>query len=275
MEHSGVALSLCSAITQAGAHALLKSGKDKLVIRGIIGATCAIIVLPLIILSGLPHEHVVPWLILGSTIHTVYQLVLIKAYEKTDFSVAYPLARGIAPVATATFGVLLLGDHLSHKAIAGIIFVTCGMLSVYKKSNVSRIGALAALTAGVLTTFYTLVDGYAVRISPSSLAFTTWFFILDGMIMCPLAFFMRRERFIQLVRNEGSLGIVAGFSSLITYGLAIFALRISPVGIVSALRETSVVFGTVIAFLVLKESISIRRALAVMLIAIGGICVAI
>ena len=51
----------------------------------------------------------------------------------------------------------------------------------------------------------------------------------------------------------------------------LFALRLAPAGIVSALRETSVVFGMLIAAFILREQVDGRRAGGTAVIAIGGI----
>jgi drug/metabolite transporter (DMT)-like permease len=54
-----------------------------------------------------------------------------------------------------------------------------------------------------------------------------------------------------------------------SYGVAIWALTLAPIAIVAALRETSVLFGAVIAIVVLKEPLRANRVFAAMLIVAG------
>ncbi len=119
----GVAAALFSALTQAIAHAVLKAGRDKLMVRGLIAATCAVAVLPFAFVVRPPEGWLWGWLALSSALHVGYQLVLIRAYETDDFSVAYPLARGVAPVATTVLGALFLAqtplDPDAHGRAAG------------------------------------------------------------------------------------------------------------------------------------------------------------
>ncbi|MDB5099256.1 MAG: putative rane protein [Cyanobacteria bacterium RYN_339] len=266
MHELGIAVALVSASTQALAHAMLKAGRDKLVIRGLIGVTCAVGALPVACLVPLPGAVLWPWLALAGALHATYQLVLIRAYEAADFAVAYPLARGIVPLASACVGVALLGDRLDAGAIAGVLAVTAGLGLVAGRAR----PVPAALLAGLLTTAYTVVDGHAVRLAPEAGTFIAWFFLVDGLIMGTLAACARRGRLPQLVRAEGRHGVLAGLASLLTYACALLALRWLPVGEASALRETSLVFGLALARWGLREQVGARRAAGAALVALGG-----
>lgn len=270
MAAEGIALALTAAVSGAVAHAMLKSGRDKLVIRGLVGLTGAMLVLPFTLLVELPTTVLWPWLVLASVLHTVYQLVLIRAYDAADFSVAYPLARGVVPISTALLGIVLLGDRLDAVAWVGVVTVTAGLLLISLRRATKWTGLRWAVAAGLLTTTYTIVDSHAVRLAPEAGTFIVWFFILDGATMFPLAALLRRGRMLALIRAEGTKGVIAGVVSFATYSSALGALRLLPVGAASALRETSVVFGTAIARFGLKEQVDARRGLGAVLIAIGG-----
>ena len=275
MEYSslGVSLALLSSITTASAHALLKAGKDKLAVRAVIGAIGSITLAPVCLLVPLPAPIMLPWLGAASVLHTSYQLVLIRAYGANDFAVAYPVARGIAPIATALLGVGLLGDHVTALGLAGVGLVSAGILLIALGRSIAFAGLVAAGIAGLLTTTYTVVDAHAIRLAPVALTFVAWFFLLDGLIMFPIFLVSRKGRIGSLLRSEGRQGILAGLTSLISFGAALFALRLAPVGIVSALRETSVVFGIGIAAFALREHVDRRHVLGAVVIAIGAILV--
>lgn len=269
----GIALAFVSSLTTASAHALLKAGKDKLAVRALIGAVGTIALAPICFLVPFPTNSLIPWLLAASALHTTYQLVLIRAYEASDFAVAYPIARGIAPIATAILGTALLGDQITAGTIVGVGLVSAGILTIAIGRMILTSGLIAAGIAGLLTTTYTIVDAHAIRMSPSAMTFVAWFFLLDGIIMFPIFATLRRGRVIALLRSEGRQGFVAGVTSLVSFGAALIALRLAPVGIVSALRETSVVFGMMIAAFFLRESVDRRRAGAAIVIALGAILI--
>lgn len=167
----GTAAALLAAVTGAASHALLRAGRDKLAIRALIALTCSVAVTPLISLVPPPSRELWGWLILAGLLHTIYQFVLVAAYDAADFSVAYPLARGVVPVATAIVGTVLLGDRLTVVSALGVLLVTAGLLLVAARSGVGRAGLGWALLAGLLTTTYTAVDGHAVRLAPTAATF--------------------------------------------------------------------------------------------------------
>ena len=270
---TGIALALLSSLTTAAAHTLLKAGKDKLAVRALIGAVGTLALAPVCFLVPLPTSSLIPWLLAASALHTTYQLVLIRAYEANDFAVAFPVARGIAPIATAILGMALLGDQIRTGPIVGVGLVSAGILTVAVGRTIAASGLIAAGVAGLLTTSYTIVDAHAIRIAPSAMTFVAWFFLLDGIIMFPIFAALRRGRVASLLRSEGRQGILAGVISLISFGSALIALRLAPVGIVSALRETSVVFGMLIAAICLRESVDRLRAGAAIVIAFGAIVI--
>ncbi len=273
-ETIGVIAALLSAISQATAHALLAAGRDKLVIRGLIGLTGLAVAAPLTLWVPLPTGVLWFWLLASGVLHAIYQLTLIKAYEGEDFSVAYPLARGVVPLATALLGGLILGDRLSLTALFGVALVSFGLVFIAAERRPAYSGMVAAICAGLLTTAYTLLDAHAVRISPNLWTFIVWFFVFDGIVMSTITVVMRGRSLLPALRQEVRPGLLAGFASLITYSTALVALRFIPAGSASAIRETSIVFGALIAGVFLKEHINSRRKLGIALVAVGGTGVA-
>lgn len=176
----GIGLALLSALGTAMAHALWKSGGDRLAVRTVIGLTGAAVTVPLALIVPLPSTAMLPWLLAASCLHIVYQTVVTKSYDLNDFAIAYPIARGIPPVATALLGIELLGDRLSATSMVGIMMISIGILAIAVGRAISCRGATLAALSGVLTTGYTLIDAKAVRLAPTALTFVAWFFILTG-----------------------------------------------------------------------------------------------
>ena len=75
---------------------------------------------------------------------------------------------------------------------------------------------------------------------------------------------------IDSTRTVGGLGVAGGIGTTASYGLALWAMTLAPVAVVAALRETSILFGTVIAGLVLKEPVGPRRIISACIIAGGA-----
>jgi drug/metabolite transporter (DMT)-like permease len=161
----GILLALIAALTTASSHAMLKSGQDSMAVRAMCSATWIVASFIPAIIIGPPDPVLWPWLAGAVGIHAVYSLVLTWSYSLNDFSVAFPIARGTAPVATAMGGVLLLGETLPILAIAGIVGVSTGIIMLVHGRSIGRQGTLAALLAGLLTAAYTVVDAGGMRAS--------------------------------------------------------------------------------------------------------------
>jgi len=269
----GAALALVSSVTTASAHALLKAGRDKLAVRALIGAVGSVVLAPFCFVVAPPTLDLLPWLLVANALHTTYQLVLIRAYDASDFAVAYPIARGVAPITTALLGMILLGDRITIGGLIGIGLVSAGIMAIAVGRSIPTAGLAAAAVAGLLTTAYTVVDARAIRLVPAAMTFIAWFFVLDGLIMAPIFMVLRRGRAGKLLRAEGRQGVLAGLTSLVSFGSALAALRLAPVGIVSALRETSILFGVLIAAFILREPVGRRRVGATVIIAAGAILI--
>ena len=65
------------------------------------------------------------------------------------------------------------------------------------------------------------------------------------------------------------IAVFGGALQVISYGIAIWAMTAAPIAIVATLRETSVLFGAVIAVVVLKEPLRAARIAATCLIVCG------
>jgi multidrug transporter EmrE-like cation transporter len=181
---AGIALADLSAMGSSGAHALLKAGDDKVAVQAwssLLGLTLA---LPMAALVGLPEPAIIPWLAAGWALHTLYYLLLIRSDSMSDYSLAYPIARGVVPIGTTLLGIALLGDELNALAIVGVAAITVGILLLGLRGTVmSREGLAVAAVVGLVNTAFTLFDAKALRMANDFLNFLVWFLILDGLSM--------------------------------------------------------------------------------------------
>jgi drug/metabolite transporter (DMT)-like permease len=265
----GLWLAGFSALTTALAHASIKSGKDKLAVQAWVRLFDLALAAPLAFWIGLPPSYLWPWLLAAAATHAVYQALLSLSYSVSDFSVAYPVARGIAPVLTAGAGVALLGDTLSGWLMAAIAVVSIGIVLLAAGGRLSRIGLLAALATGTLTTAYSVIDARGMRLSPDLLTFIAWFFVLDAVAM-PLLFLARRRGAAAAAfRADWRPGLRAALMTPVSFVPALCAFALAPVGAVSAIREASVLIGMGVAGRLLGETVDARRLIGAALITAG------
>jgi drug/metabolite transporter (DMT)-like permease len=77
------------------------------------------------------------------------------------------------------------------------------------------------------------------------------------------------EAAIPLMRRNWGTGLAGGALQVGSYTIAIWAMTVAPIAIVAALRETSVLFGALIAVIVLREPLRPVRIAAAILIVFG------
>jgi drug/metabolite transporter (DMT)-like permease len=266
----GLALALVSAVTTAIAHSLLKQGADKLAVRAVIGLTAATAMIVPAALSGAPPAPLRLWLLGAVVLHALYQLVLIESYRLNDFSLAFPIARGVAPLLAALGAIVVLGERPSLVGLAGIGAICGGVLLFAPLRHLGRRVLFFACLAGFLTALYTVVDAGGVREGGSAFDFIVWFFVLDGLTMTLIFLLARSAGRFSLLRAEMRRGAIAGVMTLASFGSALVALRLAPVGMVAALRETSVLVSVFIGVSLLGEPLSRRKLGGAAAIALGA-----
>lgn len=267
---AGLALACLSALTGALAHALLKAGNDKLAVQAWVRLTELTVALPMTLLVGWPPAYLWPWLLAAGLIYAIYQYALTWSYRVSDFSLAFPIARGVTPLISAVLAMVWLGDTLSPIAMAGIALVSLGLLSLSHGTGISRRGVALAVLTGLLTCCYTLVDAQGMRLSPDLFTFLVWFFVVDGLGM-PLLLLARDGRgAFRSLKPEARIGVLAGVMALLTFVPALIAFRLAPVGAVAAIREGSVIIGLALGAKLLKEQIDRRRIAGGVLVTVGA-----
>jgi drug/metabolite transporter (DMT)-like permease len=270
-------LMLISAIAHAAIGVILKRAQDKLVFRAILAITSALIALPFIFVVPLPPANAWKYLIGGTVIHFIYQLSQISAFERGDMSLVYPIMRGVAPALAAIIAFFWLGETLGPRELLGLAIAVLALIGFGwpEKSKPANWGAAVsfALLCGVMIATYSVVDGAGMRLSRMNGAgvasYMVYFFLLDVSFLPALALIKRRGNIAPLFKQELKSGIIGGATSSVTYGLALIAFSLAPIAKMSAVRETSVVFGAFFAAYILKEPFGGRRIALALLLAFG------
>jgi drug/metabolite transporter (DMT)-like permease len=207
-------------------------------------------------------------------IHLVYFAALIEAYRTGDLGQVYPIARGSAPLMTATATTIFIGEKLSLIGWVGIVALVAGvfLLSARGGRELARIDRRAvgfALMTALTICAYSVVDGVGARLAGNPNAYSLSLFVGIALVMVPYALVRDGQDVIPAMRIYWRRGFAGGALQVLSYGIAIWAMTLAPIAIVATLRETSVLFGAVIAVIVLKEPLRAVRIGAALLIVCG------
>ncbi|RAN36779.1 MULTISPECIES: DMT family transporter [unclassified Hyphomonas] len=271
-----ISLCLLSAISLATTNVLVKGGGDILTGRMIVQVTAALIVLPFAFFFPLPPLSTLPLLAISMVSHWFYQGCLIRAMHRGDLSLVYPVMRGLGPLATAVFATFLLQEHLAPMQQVGLFCASFAILFFALPTAATREGRSLdrrALFWAVLTAvgigLYAVSDTRAARAMPHPMTFVIILFLFDWVGVTAVFLWQRRGRYMKTIRPQFRSGVIGGIVGCLSYGMAIFAYTMTDAAMVTALRETSVVFAAVMAALFLKESFGARRIVAASVLATG------
>lgn len=258
---------LAAALLHATWNLVIKGSDDRLLAAWAQVAFGALVFAPVLLATGIP-VRVLPAVVSSSVVHLLYGLALVAAYERGDLSLVYPVARGSAPVLITAAAVLFLDDLPPPGGLVAIALVASGVVSVAGRLRTSGLG-WAAIT-GVAIATYTSIDAAAVRSLESAAPYTIAVFVGNGLLFVPVVAMRRSVAAVAAgLRAEWRRHLLAGAASAGAYMLVLAAARLAPLGLVAALRETSVLFGVAGGWLVLGERGARRRLLGAALIAAG------
>jgi drug/metabolite transporter (DMT)-like permease len=264
---------LLSAVLHASWNALAHAIRDQLVgfvLMGVAMTVCAVAALPFV---APPDRSSWPFLVGSGITHVAYNLLLWQSYRVGEFNQVYPLARGTSPLVVAVVAVTLVGEHLSAVQFAGVFVVSAGLAGLVLVGGLpkrdQRPALLAAAATGLAIAAYTVMDGVGVRRSGSVVGYSGWLFLLQGPAIPLIAFALRGRGLGRQLGPHVWAGLAAGVLSMAAYGLVLWAQTRGALAPIAALRETSVIFGAIIATLVFREPFGRARIAATVLVAAG------
>ncbi len=270
-----VALILGAALMHASWNALLRGGADRLWSMTVMCAVSTLTALPF--LAFLPPPARASWglIALSSSLQIAYCWFLVRAYEHGGLAQVYPIARGTAPLLVTLGAALAVGERLAPAALAGVALVSLGIMALaFERARMAAGPTLLAVATGGFIAAYTVIDGVGARISGHSQSYIAWLFTAQGTGMVLLYLAARRR--MDLPRDGEMLrALIGGVFGLVGYGVVIWALTQAPMGQVSALRETSILFAAVLGVAFLKEKVTLERAGAAAMIAAGAAVLAV
>jgi drug/metabolite transporter (DMT)-like permease len=130
-----------------------------------------------------------------------------------------------------------------------------------------------SLLTGATIACYTVIDAQGVRTAPSPQSYIAWLFVIMGSVVVTMFGIASRGAIFVMARTDWKPGAIAGLLSIVTYGLALFALSLGPTAPLAALRESGMLTALAIAIFVLGERVTVQRAIAVVAILCGVVAI--
>lgn len=266
-------LVIAAALAHAIWNTIVKTSSDRLLTHTLVCLTGGLVAAAGLPFLPLPHAGSWPYLILSALLHNGYYFYLLAAYRAGDLSHVYPIARGTGPLIVACLCGPLLGDSLAALGVAGVLLISAGVVGFASGGGLPwRADGrpfLYALATGTFIASYTLMDAAGVRRSGHVISYILWLNCLSPLPLTIFALVVRRGRVRAFLGQHWFGGVAGGIVALGAYGIAVWALSIAGSAHVAALRETSVLFATLIGTRLLGEPFGRRRTIAASAVVAG------
>ena len=263
-----------AAVLHAAWNALVKGGRDKLMALAAVMLGHVPFCLVAIAVSPPLELAALPYLIAGIFLHLGYQLFLLYSYGAGDLTQVYPIARGSAPLIVAVVSITFLGVTLKNTELMAVLIIGLGIVSLalVRKADGLRNGKAAglALITGCFIASYSIVDGTGARLAGTALGYYGWLAIGNSLCLAAIIWVRAPQTFGNLRRNGRGLFWIGGGASFIAYATVTWAFTQAPIALVTALRETSIVFALLIGVFFLKERLDLMKVLSTLTVLVGA-----
>lgn len=276
MSGSVLLVVLLGAFCHASWNAVVKRTGDKFfsaVGLGQVGCLISLLCLPFVAVPPLTAFL----FIFGSVVtQALYMVLLAASYKAGDMSETYPIMRGTPPLIIAMISAPLLGEAIGLMSWIGIVIICAGVLAMalearHRNKGSSYRSVVLALITAIVISACAIIDGMGARFSGDAFSYTFWLFALNWM---PLSFWVlsrEPERFIHHMKTYWGAMIIGGAGAVGSYLTILWAMTMAPIAIISAVRETAILFAMLISAVILKERIGLYRGLAAVMIVIGAL----
>lgn len=292
-------LIILSSFTHAGWN-LLGKRENPSISYFFLGNTLGICVfLPILIVYFEKLKFIPPsvWILLVATgfFEAVYYSSLAYGYRTGEMTLVYPIARSL-PVIIVTLVMLGIGkiEELSTLYIIGCFFIVIGLFIQPLKTinnetikNMFNISSLFALLAAIGTAAYSIIDAKALKILKNisqnlfssleaSLIYMVFLGLFSSLWLGIFTLLSKKERqvFPDIMANCKQSATLMGIGIYLTYGLVLISmLFVQNVGYVVAFRQLSIPVGTILGYVVLKESLYPLKVIGTTITLVGLIIV--
>ena len=225
----------------------------------------SIIFFPIIFFVDLPQGITWFYLLCSSILHSLYFILLGSMYNRGDMTVIYPVARGCAPAFVTLWSLIFLKDSIPLTGIIGILTVSFGLILLslenFKIKMNTKIIKISLFIAFVISV-YTFTDGAGVRSADAAATYIVWNFFLGGWISIGYVYLKNKRELFELRFKDLIFILLATIISFSAYAIIIWSMKQVPIGFVASMRESSIIFASLIGYLFLKEKIGYIRLIS-------------
>jgi drug/metabolite transporter (DMT)-like permease len=269
-----LALILLSAVLHASWNAVLKSTEDKAAASALLGAVSVVaagLVGGLIVGFHAPRTAL-PWVVACAAVEVFYFVTLAAALQRLPLGTGYGLSRGLGLLLVVPGALLLFGERLQPSELLGVGLLSAGLFALVQGAS-SRSGVVLAAVCGVTIAVYPLL--YKRALAEGIDAFTLFTGSVGLSVPGQVAMLgaERRERLATSMRRHGRRIVLAGLLCCASFVLFLVVLREHGPGRLTALRNSSVLFASLISMLRGEER-TLRDGLSALAVGAGCVLVA-
>ncbi|MBY6067400.1 DMT family transporter [Leisingera aquaemixtae] len=215
-----------------------------------------------------------PYLLAGIALHLGYQLFLIQSYKLGDLTQVYPIARGASPLLVAAGTAMFLGAAFSQAELLALLMISAGILSIAlvrrQDGTFSMKAGALALVTGMFIASYSIVDGQGARVAGTALGFFGTLTAANALAFGAIIGVSRPEM-LRGLPALWRLAVFGGGASFTAYVLVVWAFTQAPIALVTALRETSIIFALLLGVGFLGEKLDLRKVFSTALTLAGAV----
>jgi drug/metabolite transporter (DMT)-like permease len=235
-----------------------------------------------------------PSLVGTAVFSTLYNASLAAAYRNADLSLVYPLARSLAPVWIALFGLVAgRGAQIGWGIGLGVPIIVLGCIvlpfETFARSELRRLAdrrVLLPLATALATAGYTLCDDVGVRRAAEATGLgalqTAMLYACVHAVVASLSLLAwvvttrkGRSELAWAWREQRISALGVGVASYVSYALVLAAMGLaSDVSYVAAFRQVGIPLSVVAGVALLEERVGRMRAIGCMLATAGLVFVA-
>ena len=262
-----------------------KASDFSVMITGVCVANLTVLPVTLLIIvtRGL-DLHAIPFFIASGVIEGVDFLLLIKLYQGSDISMAYPVSRGTGVMFVAVLSTIIFGEHISELAVVGILMVLLGVFffSFHRGRGLAQIwesvkAQKIAFLTGLAIVAYTLVDRAGAKYANPLVFFNAKELIAMSFVV-PILFRGGHtlSHMRETMRKDGKYALIIGYGIICSYVLILLIYNIfteAKTSYITPIRESSMVIGSILGFLFLKEKATPNKIAGILAIVLGVILI--
>lgn len=284
MPPKALLLLILAGLLQALLNLLIKESQRKVAFLALASLISLLFYLPLFIWAR--QESVISiWSWMGiiacGGTGAIYYVFVGRAYDRGDLSVIFPVTRGFGPIFILIFALILLNEQVTLLGFWGILIAVFGSYVIHLPSfRLSDLSVpfrafksksfLYSMGAGACTATYSLINKKNLEaVDPLTLLYLIFVFMVFFLSLFLVANNRRSEIKDEAKGNKRNLLLMGAFTFFASL-LVLYALKISKVSYLGAVRNVSIVFGVLLGSFFLKEGYGKIRVIASLLI-FGGI----